>query len=291
VAADSGDRRSRVAALFVNFRTYDDLARCLASLHRYEPSVDVCVVDYESNPAAVEALRRQCPHARIVVLAGNHGFGAGINRAAREVGHAARLLVLNPDSVLEQPVVPTLDAWLEAHPRAAIVAPCVLEADGAIQPSARRFPGLSTVFGGRSTWLTRVLPDNPLTASNLLTGPEVRDPVQVDWVSGACMLIRREAFDEVGGFDERFFLYWEDADLCRRLSNRDWDTWYHPGVAVRHPAGQASRQAPALAEREFHRSVFRYYRKHGGWLAWLLTPMVWPALKLRLALKLKLGRR
>jgi GT2 family glycosyltransferase len=279
-----------VAALIVNYHTYDDVARCLRSLASHEPSIEVCIVDYESNPDAAAVLRRDWPRARIAALSGNDGFGAGVNRAAREAGGASRLLVLNPDSVLDHPIVATLDAWLDAHADAGVVAPRVLEADGAIQPSARRFPGLSTVFGGRSTWLTRVLPGNPVSARNLLTGAQVREPIQVDWVSGACMLIRREAFEAVGGFDEGFFLYWEDADLCRRLADAGWKTWYHPGVAVRHSAGRASRQTPQRAQRAFHRSVFRYYRKHGGWPAALLTPIVWPALQLRLALKLAQGR-
>lgn len=284
------DRRPIVAALIVNYRTYDDLGRCLSALDRYEPSAAIVVVDYESHPGGVAEVQQRWPRVRIVPSAANEGFGAGVNRAAREAPQATRLLVLNPDTVLESPVVDTLDALFNEHARAAVVAPLVRETDGGIQASARRFPGLSTVFGGRSTWLTRALPGNPLSARNLLTGPDVREPIVVDWVSGACMLIRREAFDAVGGFDERFFLYWEDADLCRRLQRAGWTTMYHPGAAVRHAAGRASRQRPIEAARAFHGSVFRYYLKHGGWLAWLAAPIVWTVLQVRLALKLLQGR-
>src|SRR5262249_38349000 len=149
--------------------------------------------------------------------AGNDGFGAGINRAAQEAKHAVRLFVLNPDTVLEGPILETLDRLMVDDPKIGVIAPLVRETDGSIQPSARAFPGWSTVLGGRSTWLTRALPSNPLSARNLLTGPHVKTPAAVDWVSGACMFIRRQAFDAVGGFDARFFMYWEDADLCRRL--------------------------------------------------------------------------
>jgi GT2 family glycosyltransferase len=100
------------------------------------------------------------------------------------------------------------------------------------------------------------------------------------------MLVRREAFDAVGGFDERFFLYWEDADLCRRLRDAGWRTVYHPGAAVDHVTGRSSRHAPAASLRAFHDSVFRYFLQHtrapGRWAA----PLVWLALRLRLALKL-----
>lgn len=282
--------RSSVAVLIVNFRTYDDLGRCLSALDRHEPSAGIVIVDYESHPGGVAELQQRWPRVRVIPSAGNDGFGAGVNRAASEVPQASRLLVLNPDTVLETPIVDTLDALMSAHQDVGVVAPLVRETDGSIQPSARRFPGVSTVLGGRSTWLTKVMPENPLSARNLLTGPDVREPIVVDWVSGACMLVRRQAFDAIGGFDERFFLYWEDADLCRRLRASGWKTMYHPGAAVRHAAGRASRQVPFKAERAFHHSVFRYYMKHGGWPAWLSAPLIWPALQLRLALKLLQGR-
>jgi GT2 family glycosyltransferase len=208
-----------------------------------------------------------------------------MNRGARET-QATQLLLMNPDTIVEGPIVSTLEAILRQQPEVGIVGPLVREADGSIQASARRFPGLSTVVGGRSTWLTRVLPGNPLSAQNLLTGPDVRDPKTVDWVSGACMLVRRSAFDAVGGFDEGFFLYWEDADLCRRLREAGWRTVYQPKVAVRHVTGRSSRHVVAAAERAFHDSVFHYFLKHtpapGRWAA----PLVWLALRLRLAMKL-----
>lgn len=275
-----------VAALIVNYRTYDDLGRCLSSLDRHEPSADIIVIDYESHPGAVAELQQRWPRVRVIPSAGNDGFGAGVNRAAREAARATRLLVLNPDTVLEQPIVEPLQTLLDMHHDVGVVAPLVRETDGSIQPSARRFPGISTVFGGRSSWLTKARPGNPFTARNLLTGDDVREPIAVDWVSGACMLLRREAFDAVGGFDERFFMYWEDADLCRRLGDAGWKTMYHPGAAVRHAAGRATRHAPVRAQLAFHRSVFRYCMKHGGWPAWLGAPIIWPALTCRLALKL-----
>jgi GT2 family glycosyltransferase len=281
---------SPVAALIVNYRTYDDLGRCLSSLDRHEPSLDIVVVDHESHPGAVADLQQRWPHVRVIPSAGNDGFGAGVNRATRKAAHATRLLVLNPDTVLEQPIVEPLEMLLDTYPRVGVVAPLIREADGTIQPSARRFPGISTVLGGRSTWLTRAMPGNPWSARNLLTGPDVREPISVDWVSGACMLIRREAFEQVGGFDDQFFMYWEDADLCRRLQRAGWKTMYHPGVAVKHTAGRASAHAPVQAQRAFHQSVFRYYMKHGGWPARLGAPLIWPALKFRLALKLLQGR-
>ncbi len=277
------------AAIIVNYHAYDDLDRCLTALEQFEPAVDVVVVDHDSQAASIQAIRDRHPRTRIVETADNKGFGAGMNRGARETD-AERLLLMNPDAMVEGPIVGALNAILRDQPDVAIVGPLVREADGSIQASARRFPGVSTVLGGRSTWLTRVLPGNPLSAQNLLTGPDVRDPKPVDWVSGACMLVRREAFDAVGGFDEGFFLYWEDADLCRRLRDAGWRTVYQPSAAVRHVTGRSSRHAAAAAERAFHESVFRYFLKHTTMPARWAAPFVWLALRIRLAMKLA-GRK
>lgn len=273
------------SAIIVNYHAYDDLDRCLTALEQFEPGVEVVVVDHDSQAASIQAIRDKHPRTRVVATPENQGFGAGMNRGARET-NAEQLLLLNPDAMVEGRIVETLEAILKDQPDVAVVGPLVREADGSIQASARRFPGLSTVIAGRSTWLTRALPRNPLTTQNLLTGPDVRDPRSVDWVNGACMLVRREAFDAVGGFDEGFFLYWEDADLCRRLRTAGWRTVYQPNVAVRHVTGRSSRHAAAAAERAFHDSVFRYFRKHTSAPARWAAPLVWLALRLRLAVKL-----
>jgi GT2 family glycosyltransferase len=242
------------------------------------------VVDWASDPAAATRLREAHAGVRLLAEAGNRGFGAGVNLAAR-CARAPRLLLLNPDAVLDAPITPALGAYLDAHPRVGVVGPRIVDADGTLQASARRFPGVSTLAGGRSTWLTRAWPGNPVSRRNLLAA-EDGGPRAVDWVSGACLLIRREAFESVGGFDEGFFLYWEDADLCRRLAARGWATHYLPDVVVRHAAGRSSRHARTRAQVAFHRSVYRYFRKHAGrgWQA--LSPAVWLALQGRLALRL-----
>ena len=113
------------------------------------------------------------------------------------------------------------------------------------------FQGVTTGLAGRTTWLTRVWPDNPLTMGNLVRDLPA-EPVEVDWVSGACMMVRRDAFAAVGGMDEQFFLYWEDADLCRRLKQAGWKTYYQPGVTVTHLTGQSSQHARKASLVAFH---------------------------------------
>lgn len=279
------ERSPTTAAIIVNYHAYDELDRSLTAVEQFEPGLPIVVMDHDARASAVDDLRRRHPRATILASADNPGFGAGVNRAARDTA-AAYLLIVNPDAVIDGPIVQRLLTTMHTAADVAVVGPLVRDADGSIQASARRFPGWSTLLGGRSTWLTRVMPGNPWSARNLLTGPDVRQPISVDWVSGACMLVRCAAFEAVGGFDEGFFLYWEDADLCRRLRDAGWRTVYDPGATVHHVAGSSSRHAPVASQRAFHDSVFRYFLRHTRVPVRWAAPLVWTALQLRLAVKL-----
>jgi GT2 family glycosyltransferase len=180
---------------------------------------------------------------------------------------------------------------LDRHPDVGVVGPRITNLDGTVQASARRFPDFTTAIAGRSSWLTRVLPRNPLSRHNLpALDVQSGEPVDVDWVSGACMMVRRAAFDQVGGMDEGFFLYWEDADFCRRLEDAGWRTTYWPAVSVLHAGAGSSRYAIDASLVAFHQSACRLYRKHARGPARLLTPFVRVALRIRLALMRRIVR-
>ena len=282
---------ARVAVVIVNYQSYHELHACLESLDRLCGPVSVVVVDHESDRAAADALAGQFPHVRLIRKEGNDGFAVGVNSGARATT-SPFILLLNPDCVLDQKACCTLANWMEAHPDVAVTGPRIRNADGTVQPSARRFPDLTTAIAGRSSWLTRVLPGNPFSRRNLpARGAEASSPVQVDWVSGACMLVRRDAFEAVGGMDEGFFLYWEDADFCRRLQHAGWRTVYVPEAAAMHIGGRSSRHAADASLEAFHKSAYRLYRKHASPAGRLLSPLVWTGLRLRLALMKRLVRR
>ena len=214
-----------VAVLLVNYQVYEDLAQALASLERFLRAEDeVVVVDQLSNPERLAVIERRHPGVRFVPTTENVGFAAGVNLAARR-SSAPNLLLLNPDTVLEGPAIETLERWLSHHPDTAIVAPRVLNADNTVQASARRFPSLSTALAGRSTWLTRRFPGNWLSRRNL-PAQLATTPMDVDWVAGSCLMTRRDVFDRLSGFDESFFLYWEDADYCHRATRAGWRCVY-----------------------------------------------------------------
>jgi GT2 family glycosyltransferase len=272
------------SVLIVGFHTYDEIERCVASIETHEPDVDVIVVDHDADPVRGRELSAAHPRITYEPCAENRGFAAGINRAARRA-RSPLLVILNPDVELRAPIVATLARCLASHPNAAIVGGLVREADGRVQASARRFPDLSTAFGGRTSWLTRILPGNPLTRRNLSSTNLEAGCAEVDWVTGAFMMVRRDVFESLGGFDERFFMYWEDSDLCLRALNAGWKTRYEPRVEVIHFTGQASRHAPLRSLVAFHRSVFHHYWKHGSWIARLAAPVVAAGLVGRLAIR------
>jgi GT2 family glycosyltransferase len=273
--------------LIVTYRTYPELHQCLQALDGVlDPEKDeVIVVDHAPDAVDLRATRTRFPSVRVFEERENRGFGAGMNAAAR-LARGSFLLVMNPDTIAAAGLAGTLAAWLDAHPDVGIVGPLVRTGDGRIEASARRFPGWSTVMGGRRSWFTRVWPGNPAARRNLLTGPAVATPVDVDWVSGACLMIRRDVYEALGGFDEGFFMYWEDADLCLRARQDGWRVSYHPGAAVTHIGGRASKQRSRESAIAFHRSVYRYYLKHGGRARRLAAPFVYLALQTRLAVTL-----
>ncbi len=226
------------AVLIVGFHAYDPLERCLRSLNPYLSEGDeVVVVDHESDSARLARALAACPRAVGISRPDNRGFAAGINLAAAR-STATHLMWLNPDAELLGPVPRTLSAFLDANPGVGVVGPRVLNADDTVQSSARRFPGLSTVLGGRSTWLTQRFPNNWFTAYNMF-GRDNAEPLEVDWLAGSCVMTPRAVFDDLGGLDESFFLYWEDADyLLARARSR-------PAIGLR-----AHRRCAPLGRRE-----------------------------------------
>jgi hypothetical protein len=275
-----------VSVLIVNYHSYEELTGCLDAVLSgpNQRDLEVLVTDQESDPTRLETIRKR--FSRVVLLPSprNSGFAGGVNQAAaRATGRY--LLLLNPDCVVGPDLIPTLVEWLEAHSETAVAGPRLFNADGSLQPSARRFPDLTTGLGGRLSWLTRVAPGNWLSRRNLEWSRST-GVIDVDWVSGACLMVRRSAYDAVGGMDERFFLYWEDADLCRRLLTAGHKTAYVPLVSAMHKGARASRHAAARSLVAFHRSAFRYYWKHGGLVARAFAPVVQAALLGRLALRL-----
>jgi GT2 family glycosyltransferase len=244
-----------IAAVVVSYNTRELLRGCLESI-REERVPEVVVVDNASMDGSPAMVRSEFPDMRLIANPHNPGYGAGANQGIRETSERYALL-LNGDTLLGRGSPARLAAWLDRHPRAGLAGPRLVNADGTLQSSC--FPYL-TPFNVLvlNTQLNRVLRLLPRYRPTWRGTPSRTD----HWVKGAALAIRREAFDSVGGFDESYFMYAEELDLCHRLHRAGWEIHYAPEATVMHvEAASTNQNRHAMAERLFL-SLEQFYRRH-----------------------------
>ncbi len=267
------DGGGRIAVVVVNYESGSVLASCIASL-RAEGPAELVVVDNGSTDGSVDELRQRFPDVKVLLPGRNLGYGAGANRGVAAT-RSEFVLVCNPDLSVSPGVLMELTKVLQTDPTAAVVGPLIRTPEGERYPSARRFPSMIDAAG--HALLGQFVPNNPFTRayqeSDLALDLEtVRT---VDWVSGACFLVRRSAFEQVGGFDELFFMYAEDVDLCWRLGRTHWKVAYAPRAVVTHVQGVSTARHPYRMIIEHHRSLLRFARRSTtGWRRALLPLVV-----------------
>lgn len=270
-----------VAAVVVNYESGPALARCVEGLCRQDPA-ELVVVDNGSVDGSVDRLRGRTPGVHVVDPGANLGYGAAANRGVAATS-APFVLVCNSDLEVAPGALATLAGALEERSDLAVVGPLVRDPSGARYPSARTFP--SMIDAGGHALLGLFAPDNRFTRAYHQTahaaGTETRP---VDWLSGACLLLRRRAFEEVGGFDESYFMYAEDVDLCWRLARAGWRAAYVPAAEVTHAQGISTGAHPYRMILAHHRSLLRFaVRSSPGWRKALL-PLVVVGLAVRACL-------
>ncbi len=268
-----------MTAVVVNHDAGDVLLACVASLIA-DGVGDVIVVDNASSDGSTDALQTAYPQLTVVRTGANRGYGAGVNRGIEAAG-ADLVLVSNPDVAVHAGARAVLVAALEADPTLAVVGPRIEEPDGSRYPSARRFPSFATAAG--HALLVGVAPGNRFTRRYRMAELDPSAVTEVDWVSGACFLARRRALTELGGFDEGYFMYAEDTDLCWRARRAGWGVAYVPGAVVTHLHGVSTARRPYRMLLAHHRSVMRFAsRTTSGWRR-LALPVTALVLVLRLA--------
>jgi N-acetylglucosaminyl-diphospho-decaprenol L-rhamnosyltransferase len=243
--------------------------------------VEIVVVDNASADGSEDRAIAAVPRARLIRTGANLGFGAAANRGMREAG-APFVFLLNPDAVISSG---TLGGFLKVaaeHPRAGAIGCLTKNPDGSIYPSARKVPNAGESFG--HMFVGPFLPENRWSRAYTMADWDRSTERQVGWVSGSSMLLRGEALDAVGLFDEGYFMYVEDVDLCTRLRLAGWEVWYSPEMEVEHVVGTATRGSRRMT-LEHSKSIYRYYAKHRspGALA-LMRPAVWAGTRARAAL-------
>jgi N-acetylglucosaminyl-diphospho-decaprenol L-rhamnosyltransferase len=247
-----------VSVVLVTYESAEDLAACVATLPAAAGphELEVVVVDNASRDASAELARGL--GIKVLENPANLGLSRAIDRGAAATA-APWLLLVNPDTRLAPGSLARLLQTAAADPAIGCVGPHLRNSDGSEYPTGRRFP--SILVGTVHAALGTVWPANPATRRYHMADLDRSRPVPVDWVSGACMLLRRDAYQAAGRFDAGYFMYFEEMDFCLRLHRAGWRVVYDPGAEVTHILGGSTRSAPYRKVWNHHRSALRFYRR------------------------------
>lgn len=259
-----------VSIIIVNYNGASVLPRCIAAVQGSgtKLNVETIIVDNGSTDGSAGLPCCRGEGMRLLLLGENLGFSKA-NNAGAEVAQGRYYLLLNSDCFIEPGLLETLAGCLDLHKRVAVAGPRLVNADGTLQPSCHNFPSpLPFLLEQSNLWkpLQRLAPQIGKLLS--IASPHAR-PAGVDWLLGACMLVRPTAFKQVGGFDPGFFFYWEEADLCIRLHKRGWTVRFDPAAQATHLGGGSTTGSAALVH--FFKSLYRFYAKHYSRGAFVIT--------------------
>lgn len=249
-----------LAVIVVNHNAGPYLARCMESIRAGTGDIEteVVVVDNASTDGSVDRAIQAQPEVRVIRNRGNRGFARAANQGIRATA-APFLLLLNPDAEVVGGTLAAVTKVARERPRVGAIGGLVRNPDGSIQPSARRVPPLGEALG--HAFLGPVWRDNPWTRAYTMADWDRSSEREVEWVSGSAMLLRREALEEVGPFDEGYFMYVEDVDLCTRLGAAGWQVLFSPELEVVHQIGVSTKGQRGRMAFAHSDSIYRYFSK------------------------------
>jgi len=255
-----------------SWNTKEDLSICLASLEKvqHEAHFETIVLDNNSEDGSPDMVEKDFPWVRLIRLDKNLGFTGGHNYML-ERRHGRHAFLLNSDTVVHEGALAKLMAYLDENPKAGIIGPKLLNPDGSLQYSARKFPVPAAALF-RNTPLGKLFPNNRYTREYLMQDWGHDEVREVDWVSGAAFLAREDLLEKVGFFDPEYFMFSEDVDLCFRAWKGGYKVVYLPTSVITHAIGRSTDKAPNRMIGRFHSSMFRFYRKN-------MLPEVHPAVR------------
>ncbi len=256
-----------LSVVILNWNARPYLVACLRSIlgQKWRHATEIIVVDNASMlDNSVEVVKRDFPSVKLIENSHNLGFAAG-NNVGWKAARGEFVLFLNPDTVVEEGALDTLLDWMKSHPEVGAIGPRMTYPNGQLQHSSRAFPS----FGAglfRNSFLGRLWPQNPWSRGYLMSDADQTTARAVDWLSGSALLARRAALESIatpnGPWDEDFFMYCEDIDLCYRLMLRKWPRFYVPSATIQHHIGKSSDLAQGTSIRRHHSAMWLFYRKH-----------------------------
>jgi len=277
-----------LSIVIVSWNVREDLRECLQSLLKDEGSrlesgeIEIIIVDNASTDGTAEMVNLEFPQVKLLVNSQNLGYtkanNIGINHSRGKY-----ILLLNPDTVVHQGALQALIDCAESHPEVGIIGAKLLNPDGSVQRSARSFPDIGAGLF-RNTFLGRLFPNNPFVRRYLLADFGYDEVREVDWVSGAAMLVRRDLIERIGGLDERFWAYCEDVDLCWRAWQAGYKVLFCPNAFITHKVGRSSDQRLVPSLIQHHKSMWLFYLKnYRHRYPLVLFPLIGLGILLRLA--------
>ncbi|MEO0292633.1 MAG: glycosyltransferase family 2 protein [candidate division WOR-3 bacterium] len=251
----------------VNYNTKDELKSCIDSIFKNPPNCNyqIIVVDNDSRDGSKDFLKNiKRKKIKYILNEKNVGFGSACNQIAR-LSSSPYILFLNPDVKITKNAIDKLIKFLRKNKKVGLVTGKLIYPDGSIQLSCRKFPTILNVLGGRESLLRKIFPNNIISRRYLMTELDYTKIQFPDCVRGAVMLFRREIFEKFGGFDEKFFLYFEDTDFCFRLRKNGFEIAYLPEAIFYHKLGASTDKEKLKAKIAINISMFYYLRKNMGY--------------------------
>lgn len=264
-----------VSVIIVSWNTKELLKDCLASLlkelNALGQTSEVFVIDNNSSDGSGVMVKDNFPAVKLIQNLDNKGFGRGCNQGIQS-STGEYMFLLNPDTIVLPGSIQTLLEFASIHPRAGIVAPQLLNTDGSIQRSCREFPSIAGMFYELSG-LSRMFPEEPRFRKYKMLDFDHNRLMQVDQPEGAALLIPRKALNEVGHFDEKFFMLFEEVDLCFRIKKAGWEIWFNPESKITHHYGQSIKKVKAKMIIHSHKGMYYFWSKHHTeWYHFLFKP-------------------
>ncbi|MFA6908959.1 MAG: glycosyltransferase family 2 protein [Patescibacteria group bacterium] len=260
----------KLSIIILNYKTRGLLKQCIRGIQEYTQgySSELIVVDNASHDGTREMMQEEFPSVVFIETKKNLGFGAGMN-AGMNIAHGDYFLLLNTDIAILDDAIQRLVAYMDQHPRVGIAGPRLMNPDGSVQYSCYRFPSFFTALWRRSPF-GKLSSVRHLLKTYVMADFDHASSRPVDWILGACMIVRKEALQRVGMFDERFFLYVEDTDWCRRFWEQKWEVHYSADAEIVHYHGRQSAENPGIsgifsyATRVHILSWMKYFLKYAG---------------------------
>jgi len=249
--------------IIVNYNVKDLLIKCLESIFNFQKDLkfEVIVIDNHSDDQSTKMIKECFPNIKLFENKRNLGFSTACNQGIKE-SRGRYILLLNPDTEFTTGGINEMIKFMDSNHHVGICGPKMVDPQGKIQFSARSFPSYLTAISSSQSILNKLFPGNPLSRKYLLKDHNHCREREVGWVSGSCLLARREVFEKIGLLDEQFFMYVEDVDFCYRAKQAGFSVYYFPNSVVIHHIGRSTERRKLKMLVEHHRSMYYYYRKH-----------------------------